>query len=212
MRAVIILATPLLLAIGCAPEATELSSAAILGEELLGPHSLDAEPLHVGVRAVQPTYAGARFDFRLELGNVGVDNPEVGLFVDRVLLRIDDDWTGLPPQGWDEPLDVVYSERQRWQAVWQGSLDPGTLGDVVIDLGEDAHVTVDDLAYDAVLVEDSRQLEAECAVQTAHPAPIVMSILLDAKASDGEVDLELVHVMLREVDANGWPHPYAPAE
>ena len=208
MRSVHALALIATSAFGCAPESLEMTNSPIVS-------GLDRE-LEVtrivtpaGRSAVAP-YLGATFDVRIEMGLSSPDRPEVAVFPARVLANLDEDWIGLPPQGWDEPTHVEYRDRDRWAGIWQGQLPDGALNEVVIDLSEDVHVVVDDVAYDAALPVDERQLSFDLNVDTDHPAPVVLTVLLSTNVNGGVVNWDIEKVLVREVDSDGFPQDYRP--
>jgi hypothetical protein len=197
-----------LLAMGCASEATDLTSSPMITG--LGREVEVTQVARLGGAEPLPPYMGATFDFRLELGLTSPDCPQISVFPARVLAAIDEDWIGLPPQGWDEPIPVRYVERDRWAAIWQGSLPEGELHQLVVDLAEDVHVVIEDVSYDASIADDDRQLDLGINVDTGHAAPVVVTVFLETWASDGVVNMDIDKVVLREVDDRGYAKDYRP--
>lgn len=208
MRTGLTLSLIALLTMGCASEATDLTSSPLIT-------GLDREVevtqvARLGGSEPLPPYMGANFDFRLELGLASPDCPQLSVFPDRVLAAIDEDWIGLPPQGWDEPVPVRYVERDRWPAVWQGSLPEGELHQLVMDLAEDVHVVIEDVSYDAAIADEDRQIDLDINVDTGHAAPVVITVFLMTHARDGVVNMDIDKVVLREVDDRGYAKDYRP--
>jgi hypothetical protein len=208
MRSGLALCLVTLSTLGCAPEGADLTSSPLIT-------GLDRElevtqVARLAGREPLPPYMGANFDFRLELGLSSPDCPEISVFPARVLAAIDDDWIGLPPQGWDDPVPVRYGDGSRWAAIWLGSLPPGELHQLVIDLAEDVHVVVEDVAYDAAMADDDRQMQLELELDTDHPAPVVVTVFLETWARDGVVNYDVDKVLLREVDDRGYAKDYRP--
>jgi hypothetical protein len=203
MRANLLLSALALTSIGCAVEDPDLVSAPLVSG--LGQHlearELDLPPM---VKDLAP-YAGANWDFRVEIGLVDGDDPDLAVYPARAACLISGDWKGLPPQGWDEPVTVSDSKRERWAPIWQGTLPSGHLQGLVIDLDSEVHVVDGDLAYDAELASANRRMEVALNLDTATPDPLVVTILVETVYNGGQVNLEVADVLVRKVDEQGYP-------
>lgn len=197
------------LALACAPADTELTSEALRAG--IGPAAeglaLSTKPMATG--RVAP-YAGANFDLRIELGSINPNAPKLGVFPERVLMEINDDWAALQPQDWDEVREIRYTQSQRWAGIWQGIPYEGDLTKLSIMLAEDAHLTMDDVSYDLAIPADQRELDVFVTLDTVHPRPLVVTVMVDVQMPEGQLTLFPEKVLIREIDHAGWPRDYVP--
>ena len=199
------------LTMACAPVDAELNGTALHAEPGLALEGVGTTATAL-TRQPRAPYRGANWGFRLELGTVHAEAPLLGVYPQRVLVEVEDDWAALPHQSWDEVREIRYTERQRWDGIWQGDMHAGELTHLTINLEEDAYVTVDDLSYDVAIPSDQREIDVELFLDTRHPRPLVVTVMLDVQARDGEVTIVHDGLLIREIDGTGHPHDYRPPE
>ena len=146
-------------------------------------------------------YADMDFQVRIELGAADVDQPTVGVNVDRILANIDGTWQGIAVP--DGAVDVAPSTNGRWASIYEGNMNPGLLEDLDIMLGEDATLMDDGDAWDVWVNTSDRSFTVQPDVETLGDEPLVITILLDMEQDGDELLVTVSSVLVREVDEDG---------
>lgn len=203
MRATAILST-LALVVGCSAEPVDVVSSPIVTDfgQPIEARTLSRAPIARDL----PPYAGANWDFRLEIGLSDPGDPVMYVYPARVLCRVNGDWMGLPPQGWDDPVPVIASTRDRWAPIWQGTLPGGLLESLVIDLDEDVMLVEEDVSFEGEIPSGDRQIELALGMDTGGQHPMVVTVLVQPIYHDGWVNLDVTDVLVRKVDELGYAH------